>query len=241
MVIDRSSMVAIAIPANPRFEDLRGRVFDRLTPIEFLGIEKKHPIWRCICNCGNITVARSLALKQGRMKSCGCYQSEIRGAAQRVHGDAHYPGGAVKQSREYTAWLNIKDRCMNPDNESYGDYGGRGICVAARWLDGENGLSGYQCFLADMGRKPNPGLWIDRYPNNNGNYEPGNCRWATPSQQQRNRRDTVMVRLVDGRGVALADACDFLKLDYRLVRNRMQRGWTFDRAACEPKHWRGCQ
>lgn len=172
------------------------------------------------------------------MKSCGCYQAEIRGQAQHQHGDSYYPNGSAKQSAEYTAWLGLKDRCLNPSNASYDNYGGRGICVAPRWLNGEDGVSGYKCFLRDMGRKPSPDHQIDRYPNNDGNYEPNNCRWALPGQQQRNRRDTIWVT-VDGQRLSLADACEKIGVSYRRTRDRMWRGWTFDRAISEAVNWRG--
>ncbi len=238
MPVDRTSSPAVAIPTNPRFVDLRGRVFERLVPVEFIGIENKKAYWRCKCSCGNIAYAYSGALKEGRMKSCGCYQAEIRGVSVRVHGEAHYPNGLARQSTEYTSWMSMKARCFNKNSDDYDRYGGRGITVTSRWLDGAGGLSGYECFLSDMKRKPTPKHQLDRYPNNDGNYQPNNCRWATPAQQQRNRSDTIKV-LVNGREMALADACEALSVDYQLVSGRMDRGWLFERAVAEPKHWRG--
>ena len=115
----------------------------------------------------------------------------------------------------------MKTRCVNPEFPRYPDYGGRGIKVCDRWLEFEN-------FLADMGPKPGPGYSIDRI-DNDGHYEPGNCRWATTVEQSRNRRDNVMITRGD-RAQCLIDWCDELGLDYKITQNRLMAGWTVDRA-----------
>jgi hypothetical protein len=89
--------------------------------------------------------------------------------------------GPWRKSPTYSSWVNMKSRCLNPNHRAFPRYGGRGITICARWL----GKNGFANFLADMGRRP-PGKTLDRWPNNDGNYEPGNCRWATASQQIRN-------------------------------------------------------
>jgi hypothetical protein len=93
---------------------------------------------------------------------------------------AHWP--------EYTAWKNMLIRCHDPRRKDYCNYGARGISVCDRWRFGENGKHGFACFLEDVGRKPSPELTIDRWPDNDGNYEPGNVRWATRFDQTHNRR-----------------------------------------------------
>ena len=242
---DWSQAPAMPVPSNPKFKDLRGKKFGRLEPIELLatnGANSPTPcsrtMWRCRCECNSLTAVRASHLTGGKQVSCGCHQAEIRGDAQRTHGESHYPNGEDKQTVEYTAWMMMRARCNNPNDKRFDRYGGRGIQVCDRWENGEDGLGGYECFLADMGRKPSPKHSIDRYPDNDGNYEPGNCRWANYNQQARNRSDTVRVSY-NGEVMALADACEKIGARYPLVRDRMHRGWSFERAASEPAHWRG--
>lgn len=225
----------VSIPTNPRFEDLRGRPFGRLTPVEYLGMAKKHPLWRCSCACGGESIVRSKALKEKRQISCGCYQKEIRGKAQRIHGDAHNAKLGKKQAPEYGIWRAMKERCSDPKNRRFDRYGGRGIEVCERWLVGDGRLSGYQCFLLDMGRRPAKHLQIDR-KDFDGHYEPSNCRWATAKEQQRNRSTNRYVTF-RGERMALAEACDRASVSYNLVRDRLDRKWTFDRAISEPHAW----
>lgn len=124
--------------------------------------------WLCECDCGKTTVVEGYRLQSGVTRSCGC----LRGDTHRRHGK--------RQTATYKAWLTTKQRCSNPRNQDYRLYGGRGVKMCERWLKFAN-------FLADMGERPN-GLTLDRFPNNDGNYEPGNCRWATQKQQAATRR-----------------------------------------------------
>jgi hypothetical protein len=171
--------------------DLRGQVFGRLVVVERAGSDAGgNARWTCRCECGTDKVATGRALQakdpRKRTYSCGCLQREA-GRAQAIrnirHGASARGASGKERWPEYWVWSIMKDRCLNANNAKFKDYGGRGIKVCDRWL----GDDGFTNFIADMGRRPSPEHSIDRIEND-GNYEPGNCRWATRSQQQRNTR-----------------------------------------------------
>ena len=159
---------------------LIGKRFQRLTVIQELPA-RIHPCgtinrkFLCLCDCGNKTEAFVNNLTRGHTGSCGCLQRERASQASTTHGHCQGPSDSVM----YRTWQHIWSRCTNPNTPDWKDYGGRGITVCERWNEFEN-------FLSDMGERP-PGKSIDRI-NNDGNYEPRNCRWATPVEQARNKR-----------------------------------------------------
>lgn len=168
--------------SKPRI-DLVGQVHGRLTVVSFNGRVNGRPTWFCRCSCGLQKVAVGHDLVSGRVKSCGCLQAEVRVASHTRHG-ANRKGARWP---EWGAWQQMIGRCHRPRSTRFAYYGGRGITVCDRWRFGEGDLTAFECFIADLGRRPRPDLSIDRI-DNDGNYEPGNCRWATRAQQRANQR-----------------------------------------------------
>lgn len=156
----------------PKPIDITGHRFGRLVAVSFVPKQG----WLCHCDCGHKAVIQRTNLKNGVTQSCGCLHRELARAKLLKHGHTSWQG---PKSKTYMCWRGMIARCTNPKMQNWKWYGGRGITVCDRWRHS------FKNFLADMGEKP-PGLSIDRI-DVNGNYEPSNCRWATSSEQFRNR------------------------------------------------------
>jgi hypothetical protein len=156
------------------FRDISNQRFGRLLVLERVGKKWGSVTWRCRCDCGNELITTSSNLTKGRTKSCGCLQREwaSSGKIKREHG--------LSESAEYRIWCHIKCRCYNANSEDFKWYGGRGIKMCDEWLHD------FMAFYNHIGPRPNKNLSIDRI-NNDGNYEPGNVRWATSMEQAHNK------------------------------------------------------
>jgi hypothetical protein len=202
--------------------NLAGKKFGRLTAIEEAGRANKYVLWRCVCECGKESLVRSSALFRGEVKSCGCFALDKLSERNYKHG-----GG---RSRIYRIWSNMHRRCECEESINFANYGGRGIRVCVAWGD----FSAFKDWALTNGYEG--GLTLDRI-DNDGDYSPDNCRWATRAAQARNTRRTIVA---DGK--CLSDYCAENKLNYARVYSRLRKGWSLEEAAnIEKRGKRGCQ
>lgn len=193
-----------------QFKDHSGKRFGRLIAVRVSHRSQRGLIhWQCRCDCGQTVCVYSAHLVHGRTRSCGCYMLDRIREANSTHGKSRTP--------TWIKWAAMRDRCRNKNNECYKHYGGKGIRVCKRWNRFEN-------FLADMGEVPS-GLELDRFPNRNGNYEPGNCRWANDEEQSRNR-DVCRTLTLNGVTRLLVEWAELLKIPSKRIHKRLSLGWN---------------
>lgn len=217
----------MSTPRPYRRQDLTGQRFGRLVAIQRLDETAPQLKWLCRCDCGNVKAVRMAHLKSWMSTSCGCFNREVA----KERGTTHGAGGKRCRTRTYTIWMLMIQRCENPRSTPYPWYGALGIKVCAAWHS-------FERFLADMGECPSDHHSIDRFPNKSGDYEPGNCRWATRRQQACNTRANRLIE-IGGETKCLSEWCELYGKPYKCVLGRLNRGWTIDRAFGEViKHTR---
>lgn len=197
--------------------DLTGKRFGNLVVLYDTGIRSKHGeiYWMCKCDCGNLTRVQGKHLRSGNIKSCGCKRFE----ACKTHGQTN--------TRLYNIWCTMKARCIRKTSQKYNRYGGRGIKICDEWKNFE------PFYNWSMSHGYNENLSIDRI-DNNGNYEPSNCRWATAVQQANNTSENRIIEY-KGEKMTISEASRKYNVSYKLLYKRIKRGWDINRAIETPK------
>lgn len=188
------------------FKDITGQRFNRLTAIRIAGHgHDGRLLWLVLCDCGKMCKADTAALTGNHKKSCGCLRRSKNGTTR---------------TPMYSIWKKMHSRCSDPSDQAYPDYGGRGIYVCERWATFEN-------FRADMGIRP-AGLSIERKDNSLG-YSPDNCKWASPTEQARNRRSNTIISF-RGESLPLCAWGDRVGIKASIISRRLIKGWPIDSA-----------
>lgn len=191
------------------FRDLTGQRFGRLTVTGRAPNRARHIYWLCRCDCGNEVTVRADGLTRGATTSCGCYHRDV----VTKHG--------LWRSDAYGVWTGMVQRCVNPNHHAYHRYGGRGIKVCERWHD-------FEAFYCDMYPKPSRGHSLERI-DNDGDYTPDNCRWATRKEQSRNRADNRLLTY-KGETRCLTEWAEIIGMKKSALSERMRRGWNVQEA-----------
>lgn len=198
-----------------KFIDILGQKFGRLTAVKRLqNNKKKNAVWLCACECGGNAEATGYSLRNGHTKSCGCLRTEMIVAEAKknsTHGLSGHPA--------YHIWGEMMRRCIDEDHPRYDSYGGRGIGVCDRWKILQN-------YIDDMWPRPGPGYSVDRI-DNDGDYSPENCRWATNTDQQRNKRSTVLIRH-NGEMKTATEWSEIYGINAATILHRHHEGWPSD-------------
>jgi hypothetical protein len=209
-------------------QDLSGHKWNRLECLGFAYRKGKAYFWWFRCDCGTVKIIDSKPVKQGKVKSCGCLHRERGATIARMHLQTHGHALENKPSRVYTIWATMKQRCENPLASKYQNYGGRGILVCPSWS------KNFERFLLDMGEPPSDQHQIERIDNND-DYYPENCRWATRKEQARNRRDNHLLTF-QGKTATMVEWAEITGLRYDNIKNRINRlKWPVDLALTKPQ------
>lgn len=205
--------------------DLTGQRFGRLVAVEFLCRLNLHSMWKCVCDCGNETIVTLNNLRKNHTTSCGCASSRHTiGEKTSTHGLRNHP--------TYSTWTSMRNRCYWSKSNRSKHYKLRGIVVCNEWKDS---FENFYEWSINNGWKP--GLQLDRI-NNNGNYEPPNCRWATPKEQARNRTSNVWIT-IDGETKIAIEWAEQYNISPSVIHSRLKLGWSHKDAIQKPIQKRG--
>ena len=185
-----------------------GRIFTRLTIVSEVETTYKRQ-FKCSCSCGKITVVALGDLISGKTKSCGCLTRSVVGERRATH--------RKSKTKLHMVWSSMKSRCLNTNNKSFRNYGGRGVTVCKRWIDS------FENFEKDMGQKPSPSHTLERIQNNKG-YSPSNCKWATPKEQMNNIRKNVFLTM-NGETLSAMEWSKRTGFSRDVIRRRKKLGW----------------
>lgn len=205
-----------------KFKNLTSCPFGRLTVLGYAGKRGHNQFWWCECQCGAITKASATNLQYSHTTSCGCFRRENSAQKQTSHGESR-----GRATVEYTACALARQRCNNPNNQDYKNYGGRGI---------ECRLASVKDIIDTIGRRPSPEHTLDRI-DVSGHYEIGNIRWATQQEQQNNKRNNTMLT-VNGRTESVATWARVIGMKPQTIYCRLYRGWSPEDAVMQPLHTR---
>jgi len=198
--------------------DMTGQTYGRLTVVRYEGrSENGRRLWLCECECGNTKVIDGGELRRGNVRSCGCLSSEMARDRLLTHG--------MSRTKIYREWNKMKQRCNGKNLRDYRDYAERGIKVCDRWVND------FQSFYDDVSKLPNfkePGYSLDRI-DNDGDYEPGNVRWADSITQANNRRNNVLITY-NGETYTQAEWARKMGINYATLQTRLLSGWSIERA-----------
>jgi len=207
-------------PTRGGFIDLAGKKFFRWSVLYCADYDSRRTYWVCKCSCGTFKAVLAQNLRNGRSVSCGCYGDEIR---KETHWMTHGQTRGKIFTKEYGAWVGMKNRCYNKKNKCYNRYGGRGILICDSWKDS------FENFYHDMGEAPSPEHSIDRIHNDDG-YCPDNCRWATLEEQSLNKHNSLYFTLNE-ETLALRQWAQKLSISYHTLYDRIvTRKWSVERA-----------
>lgn len=208
------------------FIDMHGKRYGRLLVLDraedAISARSRHTRWNCICDCGKLVTVRSSGIMTGDTRSCGCLRRDL----------LNEKSSKKSKMPEYGIYRSIISRCLNPNVKRYNNYGGRGINICQRWLDG------FENFIADMGERPSVYHSIERI-DNNGGYSPENCKWATMDEQAKNRSNNYFIEF-GGERMILQDWSKRIGINHSNLKKRIER-WGVEEALTRPVKKADCR